>query len=302
VKSIKWTEDGVLSMRLRPDLYTLAQMRQNNLVQFFDISSEDGDWADVDLSTVAPLFCIYVATRPLKALSVAVVAEDDVRPNRRPTPTAMIKYRFGGDGDHDADLIELTETYTSIGATVLQEGLTIEDDLDAIYGHELAGMFGDPEKLRTRLVRWFDTGVNWDESKVFVFKGIQPPPPGRSTDMRNGVVEEVQPPPPDRSATKAADLSTYGSTDYLRAVHPPLRRKLQPHVDELIAQLDGLPAGSPDAEVLRLLETCMESVNDHADEIQTVDREALLAAFYDIGALVGLDPESRFLERWRGDW
>jgi hypothetical protein len=62
-------------------------------------------------------------------------------------------------------------------AATFKDGLTIEDDLDVIYTHEYVGMVGDPEKLRTRLVRWFDAGVNWDDSKAFIFKGIQPPPP-----------------------------------------------------------------------------------------------------------------------------
>jgi hypothetical protein len=45
----------------------------------------------------------------------------------------------------------------------------------------------------------------------------------------------------------------------------------------------------------------VENVNRYGDDIQTVDREALLAAIHDIGALTGLDRESRFAERWRGD-
>lgn len=38
-------------------------------------------------------------------------------------------------------------------------------------------MIGAPEKLRTRLLRYFETGVNWDDSKSFLFKGIPLPPP-----------------------------------------------------------------------------------------------------------------------------
>jgi hypothetical protein len=311
VKRLTWHEDAVLSVRLRPDLYTLAQMRQNSLMQFFDLRSEDGSWADVDLTTVEPLFCVYVAERRLKPLLVAVVPPEDVQPNRRPTPTLMITYRFSGDGDHQADLIELTDGYTSIGAEVVQEGLSIEDDLDVVYGHEYVGMFGDPEKLRTRLVRWFDTGVNWDDSKVHVFKGIQPPPPVRSSTGDHDDHDDhevIQPSGGEPSPTQDVGLMTYSRTDYLRAVHGPLRRKVQPHFTDLITDLAALPAGGSEdpegseAQVLALFETCIGKVNANGDDIGTSDREALLEAIYDIGAIVGLDPQTRFAERWRGDW
>ena len=62
-------------------------------------------------------------------------------------------------------------------ARIIKAGVTIDDDLDLIYAFELAGMLGDPEKLRRRLVRFFDSGVNWDEAKPFLFKDIAPPPP-----------------------------------------------------------------------------------------------------------------------------
>lgn len=306
VKRFTWQEDAVLSIRLRPDLYTLAQMRQNSLMQFFDVRSEDGRWADVDLTTVEPLFCIYVAERRFKALLVAVVSPEEAQPNHRPTPTLMITYRFSGDGDHQADLVELTDSYTSVGAEVVQEGLSIEDDLDVIYGHEYVGMFGDPEKLRTRLVRWFDTGVNWDDSKVHVFKGIQPPPPVRSTTDDRGARGDcrtvIQASGGGPSPTQDVDLMTYSSTDYLQAVHRPLRRKVQPHFTDLITDLATLPAEGSEAQVLALFGTCIEKVNAHGDDIGTSDREALLEAIYDIGAIVGLDPQSQFAERWRGDW
>jgi hypothetical protein len=177
LKKLTWKEDTVLSVGLRPDLFTLAQMRAGSLMQFFDIKSQDGAWEDIDLSVVRPLFCIKVAENRLKPLFVEIVPAGRVNPNRRPIPTKMIDYRFGNDGNHEADLIELTDDYSNIGAKVIKAGLKIEKDLDVIYGHEYVGMVGDPEKLRKRLVRYFDTGVNWDDSKAFIFKGIQPPPP-----------------------------------------------------------------------------------------------------------------------------
>jgi hypothetical protein len=176
LKKIVWKEDTVLNVKLRSDLFTLAQMRPNSLMQFFDIRSKDGIWDGIDLTNVPTLFCIYVAENRLKSLFVELVPVEKVMPNHRPVPTKMIAYRFGANENHEADLVELTEDYSNIGARVIKTALTIEKDLDVIYTHEYVGMFGDPEKLRKRLVRFFDTGVNWDASKAFIFKGIQPPP------------------------------------------------------------------------------------------------------------------------------
>lgn len=176
LKNLTWKEDTVLSVELRPDLFTLAQMRPNMLMQFFDIRSDNGVWQGIDLTMVRPLFCIFVSTKRLKSLLVGLISVDKVKPNRRPVPTKMIDYRFGNNGNHEADLIELTDRYSNIGAKVIRAGLKTTKDLDIIYLHEYVGMFGDPDKLRARLVRYFDTGVNWDDSKGFIFKGIQPPP------------------------------------------------------------------------------------------------------------------------------
>ena len=151
-------------------------------MQFFDVKSECGTWSGIDLSNVTPLFCIKVAENRLKPLFVEKVTPDRVKPNRRPMPMQMIDYRFGAEGNHKADLIELSDRYSNIGGRVIKSDLTVNKDLNVIYSHEYVGMVGDPEKLRKRLLMFFDTGVNWDDSKSFIFKGINPPP--ASTESR----------------------------------------------------------------------------------------------------------------------
>jgi hypothetical protein len=179
LKKIVWKADRVLSVKLRDQLFTLAQMRAGSCMEFFDIASEDGKWKGVDLTDVPLLFCIKVAENRLKKLFVDEVDEKLAKPNRRPMPAKMIDFQLSGDGNHGGDLIELSaeNRYSNIGARVVKAGLTVKNDLQIIYTHELVGMVGDPEKLRKRLTRYFDTGVNWDEAKSFIFKGIQPPPP-----------------------------------------------------------------------------------------------------------------------------
>ena len=102
---------------------------------------------------------------------------DKATPNRRPMPRKLIDYRYGMQGNHKADLVEMNDRHSTVELRTIKADLSIEGDLDIIYKHEYAGTVGDCEKLRKRLLRYFDTGVNWDESKAVIFKGIHPPPP-----------------------------------------------------------------------------------------------------------------------------
>ena len=83
-------------------------------------------------------------------------------------------------GSYGADLVEITEDYCSVDARLLKADLSIEEDLADIHGNELTGMVGDAEKLKARLIRYFDTGVNWDDSKSFLFPGIKLPTPNEA--------------------------------------------------------------------------------------------------------------------------
>lgn len=78
-------------------------------------------------------------------------------------------------GNYGADLIELPASLDELEAKVLKNNLTLSDDLETIYKYELSGMVGDPEKLRERLINYFDNGINWDKSKEFLFKSISVP-------------------------------------------------------------------------------------------------------------------------------
>lgn len=177
LKKVTWTENAVFSMQLRDDLFTLVQMRKNHLMQFFAISKTSNDWAGTDLNKVQSLGTRYVAEKNIKSLLVEQLEPMVVIPDCRPIERRMLRAVIGNHGDHGADLIELTDSYDSLDAKVIQRGLTVENDLDLIYSYEMSGMLGDTEKLKARLLRYFDTGVNWDASKEFIFKGIAPPPP-----------------------------------------------------------------------------------------------------------------------------
>jgi hypothetical protein len=182
MKRFIWRNDGVISIKLRSNFYTLMQMRVNMLCQLFDIKSPDGEWHDIDLDKVKPLFCIYLAPQKFKSLFVEKLDPKKVKPNHRPLPLRMLRIDYLNT-NAKVDLIELRtdgpkqSQYSSVGARIIKENLDIKNkkDLEIIYKHELSNMAGDPEKLRKRLINYFDSGINWDEQKKVVFKGIKPP-------------------------------------------------------------------------------------------------------------------------------
>ncbi|MNP74902.1 hypothetical protein D3C76_1718490 [compost metagenome] len=87
----------------------------------------------------------------------------------------MLSAIFGTPGNTGAKLIELSESYSNIGAQVIKEALSPDDDLKLIHRYKLCGMVGDPEKIVLRIKNYRETGINWDPSKEFLFPGIQRP-------------------------------------------------------------------------------------------------------------------------------
>ena len=71
----------------------------------------------------------------------------------------------GGYAFKGGDLILLDERGETVGAPVLQADLEVGKDDDVIRNHELTNMWVVPEKLRDRLIGFFEAGVNWDEYK-----------------------------------------------------------------------------------------------------------------------------------------
>ncbi|MNJ36630.1 hypothetical protein D3C77_314250 [compost metagenome] len=175
LKTVKWQKDLVVSIKVEGGLFVLAQMRDNHLLEIFDLFSEDDDWEGLDLNGQDVLFTIFVSLKNIKGIFSRVVSETEVVPNRRPVETRMLSAIFGSPGSTGARLIELSENYSNIGAEVIKESLSPTHDLELIHRYELCGMVGDPEKIVARIKRYKDTGVNWDSAKEFLFPGIQLP-------------------------------------------------------------------------------------------------------------------------------
>ncbi|HDS0959236.1 hypothetical protein PshuTeo2_31910 [Pseudomonas hunanensis] len=175
LKRVRWVENSVLVVKLDDALFTLAQMRVNGLMEFFDVFSDNDDWRSCDLNSADLLFCIFVAEKRLKSLFVRVLEEGEVVVNHRPIPRQMLSFEWVAEDTYTADLIELTDRYSSVGARVIKSNLSVDADLDVINSHDFCGVFGEPDKLKNRLKFFHDAGVNWDEQKKFIYPSLERP-------------------------------------------------------------------------------------------------------------------------------
>ncbi|NQD75913.1 hypothetical protein [Pseudomonas sp. CM27] len=175
LKSLKWQEGLVLSINVEAGVHTIAQMRNNHLLEVFNVFREDDNWKDIDLNSVDLLFTIFVSIKNIKQIFSCVVSSDSVVPNARPAEKLMLSAIFGSPGDTGAKLIELSENYSNIGARMIKDFLSPDVDLALIHRYELCGMVGDSGKIILRIKNYRETGVNWDPSKEFLFPGIRRP-------------------------------------------------------------------------------------------------------------------------------
>ena len=174
-KQARWAEDDVVVVKVDESLFTLAQLRKNCLMEFFDVFRSTDEWDGVDLASAKILFCLFAADRPLKPLFARRLAEDEVAKNARPIIRNMLSFEWLATDTYTANLIELSDGYSNIDARVIKRHLNVAEDLELIQSHEFCGMVGDPQKLRTRLKFVHDTGVNWDEQKKFIYPALERP-------------------------------------------------------------------------------------------------------------------------------
>lgn len=185
-KRIIWKENDLVSIKLRDDLYTIAQMLIRPEMRFYDIFSSDGVWKNIDLNKVNTLFKIFVASRVvLPNLAVEKINQESVTPSHQPYEPYWIKpYTLTMDGEHykgdrfsfpflGGKIIDLGPdgNVSVTQAPVVKEDLTLPRDRELIEKYELTNMWGHDD-LSDRLCRYFDTGINRDDLKFEVFPDL----------------------------------------------------------------------------------------------------------------------------------
>ncbi len=288
MKTIKWVDDAVLVVEVAEGVYTLAQMREHGLMEFFDTFRTVDEWEGIDLNNSPILFCLFIASKPVKKLFLRFLAADEVKVNERPILKKMLSFRWVSEDTYTADLIELSDRYSSIGARVLKSDLCPEKDLEIIESHDFCGVAGDPVKLQERLRFFYDTGINWDDSKQFIFPSLKTPE--ALLLLRKKSAEALISEPDVKTGLQLLE----GDEELLAKIYPV--------VSALYAEVLKLQGADAADRALPLFEKAVLHINQFEDEIETVERESLMEVLYQLGERVGLSRDTEFLEQWRGDW
>lgn len=171
-----WTEDALVNIKLRDDLYTVGQMLVSPFMRFFDVSNVHGIWDNIRLDQDKVLFQVMVGQPVMQNLVMGKIPPSSVTVEDIAFETRMIKPHLnfeGGFAFKGGRLIELDppKMIDTTRARVVKERLELPEDRDLIEQYELTNMWGDQD-LSDRLRRYFDTGVNRDDLKFEVFPGL----------------------------------------------------------------------------------------------------------------------------------
>jgi len=174
-KRIVWKHNNVVSLKLREDLYTLGQMLGRAAMRFFNITSGDGNWHNIDLNEVDPIFTLFIGNIVLHNLVDKKVSDKDVKPSAASCEPYWIKPKLNFDGGYPfkgGNLIDIgtAGNISTTAGRVVQEDLSLPADKEIIETYQLTNMWGDVD-VRDRLLHFFDTGKDDDFLKKKVFPG-----------------------------------------------------------------------------------------------------------------------------------
>ena len=197
-KRVTWKENALISLKLRDDLFTIAQMLRSPFLRLFKISNKDGAWRNLDLNKVDALFCVIVGRVVQQQLCEGKVRDRSVIPSSLPFPKLWLRPYVNFDGGFafmGARLVEIdpTKHINITTVPIVKEWLRPKADAELIKKYELTNMWG-ADDLRERLVRYFDTGIDRDDLKEKVFdfslRGNEP------TDGGSSLSRDLFGPPP----------------------------------------------------------------------------------------------------------
>jgi hypothetical protein len=177
---MKYDIGAIISVKIRDDLFTLAQARENHLFEFFDVKRNcDSQWIGVDLNVSKSLFCLYVASNKMRAVFAKLKKCNSVSISTLPTGRIMLSSFPVADGKYisEVSLVELPDSFDSVDKKIIKENLLPQSDQDLLCKYELIGMVNS-SYIINRLCKYYDNGLNWDTQKEFIFKGDLKPMKG----------------------------------------------------------------------------------------------------------------------------
>ncbi|WP_256860834.1 hypothetical protein [Salmonella bongori] len=98
---IIWKPGYLINLKLRNDLYTVAQLEGNFVVRFFDTFNAHGMWKNIDLNATPQLFRVFVAKISIRTLAEVRIKDPTVIPSTIPMESYCINpYVAYIDGEH----------------------------------------------------------------------------------------------------------------------------------------------------------------------------------------------------------
>ncbi|MCO7262623.1 hypothetical protein [Dickeya zeae] len=177
IKKKDFIENSVFSVYLEGIGYTIAQLRDDCQMEFFNILRERDEWGGVDLNEEKVLFCIVVAAHRLLALFHRNITSEVIF-NERARCLVGLSYSSVREntGVFGLNLIECGDVFDPNNIKVLIKNLDPVFHKDILYSFELLGMNGKVDEIKERLVRYFSEGVNFDTQIKFLYPELELPP------------------------------------------------------------------------------------------------------------------------------
>ena len=180
-----WKKGNVISLKLKENLYSLAQMvNPSAKMRFYNVFNDKDEWSSIDLNYKNTVFCVPVGNILIQKLGVRRIPLAEVIPSNEPCERLFINVASNAEGYRlrneciwrGGNLVD--EGYDARNAAynspIIIQNLDITVHREIILKFELENMYGDII-ARDRLIRYYETGVNIEPLKFDIFPGFRLP-------------------------------------------------------------------------------------------------------------------------------
>ena len=176
-----WKRDKIISLKLRDNLYSLAQIVNSVAkMRFYNLFHDKYEWHRTDLNDIEPLFCVFVGNVVMQRLGLRSIPPKEVLTRFAPCERLFIQVGDNAEGYRlrneffwkSGNLVDLDENGkgTCYCAPVVISNLNVQSHHEIIIKHELTNMYG--EDAKDRLLTYVDSGVNMDSLKFKIFPDL----------------------------------------------------------------------------------------------------------------------------------
>ncbi len=165
--------------KISNDIFSIIQIK-SSFCLFFDIFFEEiDDDIIVDLNNIDVLHYRFIATQRLKDFFVK--KENCIKHfNYEGKNFLFLDFFYKSEGNYGVNLVELPNNLDMLPLKQIKGDLTLENNYEDIFNYELIGMIGDSNKIISRLNNYIQTGIDFDDSKKFIFPNIVLPKPKKT--------------------------------------------------------------------------------------------------------------------------